>query len=83
MDMFTMVILACVAGEPTCTAVRLSQMDFTNADACEARIDAVTAAMTRDFAQRPGFRGRQVTYDVSCMNREQLKRKLGVSVADL
>ena len=82
MDVFTMVIMACVSGEPHCTTSRISEMDFTTAQACEAKIDDVTGAMTRDFGKRPDFKGRQVTYDVSCMSRTQLAQKFGITSSD-
>lgn len=77
-----MVIMACVAGEPNCTSARVSEMNFTSAEACEARIDEVLGSMTKEFGKRAEFKGRQVSYDVSCMNREQLRQKLGVVQSD-
>ncbi|MBN9458717.1 MAG: hypothetical protein J0I54_18960 [Bosea sp.] len=82
MDVFTMVIMACVSGEPHCTTSRISEIGFTTAQACEDKIDAITGAMTKDFGKRPEFKGRQVTYDVSCMDRTQLARKFGVTSSD-
>lgn len=82
MDAFTMVIVACVAGEPNCTAAHVSELAFTTVEACEARIDDITAAMTKEFGKREGFKGRQVSYDVSCMDRGQLKQKFGIAQAD-
>lgn len=82
MDAFTMVIMACVAGEAKCTTARISEMDFITAQACEARIDDITRSMTKEFAKRPEFKGRQVTYDVSCMDRTQLAQKFGISSSD-
>jgi hypothetical protein len=82
MDAFTMVIVACVAGEPTCTASHISETGFVTAQACEARIDDVTRAMTKEFGRREGFKGRQVSYDVACMDRGQLQRKLGIAQSD-
>lgn len=81
MDAFTMIVLACVSGEPSCTTTRVNEPAFTSVAACEARIDDVTRSMTRSLAQRTDFKGRHVTYDVSCMNREQLLHKLGVAEA--
>lgn len=81
MDAFTMVIVACISGEPHCTTTRVNEATFTTAQACEARIDAVTRAMTLDLGQR-GFKGREVTYDVSCMDRVQLAQKLGVTTSE-
>ncbi|MBD3846654.1 hypothetical protein GGC47_000729 [Bosea sp. OAE752] len=82
MDAFTMVIMACVSGEPHCTTSRISEMDFTTAQACEARIDDITRTMTKEFGKRPEFKGRQVTYDVSCMDRTQLAQKFGITSSD-
>jgi len=82
MDAFTMVIMACVSGEPHCTTTRISEMDFTTAQACEARIDDITRKMTKDFGKRPEFKGRQVTYDVSCMDGTQLAQKFGITSSD-
>lgn len=83
MDAFTMVVLACVSGHASCTTARINESAFTTIEACEARIDDVTRSMTREFAQRAELKGRQVTYDVSCMNREQLREKLGVIDASI
>lgn len=82
MDAFTMVIVACVSGEPNCITSRINETHFTTAQACEARIEDVTRGMTLDFGKKPGFKGREVTYDVSCMNRTQLAQKLGVVTSD-
>ena len=82
MDAFTMVIMACVAGEAHCATNRVSEMDFTSVQACEARIDDITRSMTKEFAKRPEFKGRQVTYDVSCMDRAQLAQKFGIRSSD-
>jgi hypothetical protein len=82
MDAFTMVIMACVAGEAHCATSRISEMGFTSVQACEARIDDITRAMTREFGKRPDFKGRQVTYDVSCMDRAQLTQKFGITSSD-
>ncbi|CAM5190551.1 hypothetical protein ARD30_14650 [Bosea thiooxidans] len=82
MDAFTMVIMACVAGEAHCATNRVSEMDFTSVQACEARIDDITRSMTREFGKRPEFKGRQVTYDVSCMDRAQLAQKFGITSSD-
>lgn len=82
MDAFTMVIVACVAGEPRCIASHVSELAFTTVEACEARIDDIAATMTREFGRREDFRGRQVSYDVSCMDRRQLQQKLGIAQAD-
>jgi hypothetical protein len=82
MDAFTMIILACVAGEPKCTSTRVAEVQFTSAEACEARIDAIATAMTRELGQRPEFKGRAVTYDVSCMDRKQLLQTFGIADLD-
>lgn len=82
MDAFTMVIVACISGEPTCTSAQVSEQAFTTVEACEARIDDVTRSMTKEFGQRADFKGRAVTYDVSCMDRVQLRQKLGIVQSD-
>ena len=82
MDAFTMVIMACVAGDAHCATSRISEMEFTSAQACEARIDDITRSMTKEFGKRPEFKGRQVTYDVSCMDRAQLAAKYGIASSD-
>lgn len=82
MDAFTMVVMACVAGEPQCTTARISEMEFTTAQACEARVDDIIGTMTKEFGKRPEFKGRQVTYDVSCMDRIQLAQKFGITSSD-
>ena len=82
MDAFTMVIVACISGEPNCTTSRIDEAEFTTAQACEARIDDITRGMTLEFGKRPGFKGREVTYDVSCMNRTQLAQKLGIVTSE-
>ena len=82
MDVFTMVIVACIAGEPACLSTHISEMTFVSNEACEARIDDIVGAMTKDFAKRPELKGRQVSYDVSCMNRVQLAQKFGITQSD-
>lgn len=82
MDVFTMVIVACVVGEPNCLSTHLSEMSFTSAEACEARVDGVVGSMTKEFGKRPELKGRQVSYDVSCMNRVQLAQKFGIRQSD-
>lgn len=82
MDVFTMVVLACVAGEPKCLTARISEMGFTSAAACEARIDPVTDRMTKELGQRPELKGRAVTYDVTCMDRVQLNAFTGGVTSD-
>jgi len=74
-----MIILACVAGEPKCMTARVAEAHFTSVEACEARIDTITASMTRELGQRPELKGREVTYDVSCMNRKQLQDTFGIA----
>jgi hypothetical protein len=82
MDAFTMLIMACVSGEPTCTASRISDMGFTTLESCESRIDDITKSMTRQFATRAELKGKQVTYDVSCLDKTQLWQKLGIAQSD-
>jgi hypothetical protein len=82
-DAFTMIILACVAGEPKCTSTRIAETQFTSIDACEARIDAIATEMTRKLSQRPELKGRAVTYDVSCMDRTQLLQSFGIADLDI
>ena len=83
MDAFTMVVLACVSGQASCTTVRINESAFITIEACEARIDDVTRDMTREFAQRAALKGRQIRYDVSCMNRQQMREKFGVTDASI
>ena len=83
MDAFTMIILACIAGEPKCTSARVAETQFTSIEACEARIDAIANEMTRKLGQRPELKGRAVTYDVSCMDRKQLLQSFGIADLDL
>lgn len=83
MDAFTMIILACIAGEPKCTSARVAETQFTSIEACEARIDAIATEMTRKLGQRPELKGRAVTYDVSCMDRKQLLQSFGIADLDL
>ncbi|MFN3672992.1 MAG: hypothetical protein ACK4VM_13900 [Bosea sp. (in: a-proteobacteria)] len=82
MDAFTMVVVACVSGEASCKSAHVSRMEFTSVEICEAQIDEVTAAMTKEFSKLGDFKGRSVTYDVSCMDRAQLLRKFGVTQSD-
>jgi hypothetical protein len=78
MDAFTMVVLTCISGQASCTTTRINETSFTTIEACEARVDDVTLSMTREFGQRAELKGRQVSYDVSCLNRAQLRDKFGV-----
>lgn len=82
MDAFTMIILACVAGEPICTSARVADVRFTTVEACEARIDSITDSMTADFGKKPEFKGRAVTFDVSCMSRKDLLQTFGIADLD-
>ncbi|KPH80652.1 hypothetical protein AE618_12990 [Bosea vaviloviae] len=82
MDAFTMIILACVAGEPKCTSARVADVRFTSIEACEARIDSITDTMTADFGKKPEFKGRAVTFDVSCMGRKDLLQTFGIADLD-
>lgn len=77
-----MVIVACIAGEPTCLSKHMSEMSFISNEACEARIDDIVGAMTKDFAKRLELKGRQVSYDVSCLSRVQLSQKFGITQSD-
>lgn len=83
MDAFTMVILACISGQASCTTTRISETSFTTAEACEARIDDITRKMTKDLAIRTDLKGREVTYDVSCMSRQQLRDQFGIADASI
>ncbi len=38
--------------------------------------------MTRKLGQRPELKGREVTYDVSCMDRKQLLQTFGIADLD-
>lgn len=83
MDAFTMVVVACVAGEPTCYQARISELNYTTELACEAAVDDVVDKMTKELALDPSRKGKQVTFDVSCLDRRQLRVKLGVTQMDL
>jgi hypothetical protein len=83
MEAFTMVIIACVSGEPICHSARISELDFTTVAACETRIDETVSRMTKQLALKPELKGRAVTYDVSCMDRAQLLAKLGAASSDI
>lgn len=83
MDAYTMVIVACIAGEAGCRQERISQMDFVTEEACESQINSVVSRMTKTFALEPDLKGKTVEYDVSCMNRQQLRVKLGISQFDM
>jgi hypothetical protein len=83
MEVYTMVIVACISGEPSCAQARISETSFVTEAACEAAIRSVTSSMTKGFGADPHLKGKQVAYDVTCMNREQLRAKLGVTQVDL
>lgn len=83
MDAFTMVVLACISGQPTCTTTRISETSFVTVEACEARIEDITRKMTKDYAVRADLKGREVTYDVSCMSRQQLRDQFGIADASI
>jgi hypothetical protein len=83
MDVFTMLIIACIDGEARCEQRRISEMSFTTRAACEERIDAEASAMTKSFSTRPGMKGRRVVYDVACLDGAQLRARLGVASADI
>ena len=75
MDIFTMVVTACIAGQSHCVPARFSDPAFTSEEACYARMPEITRSMTKQFAERPELKGKQVTYDVSCMSQAQLMDK--------
>ena len=83
LDIFTMVVTACISGQPACVPARFSEPGFTSEEACYARMPDITKGMTRQFAEDPALKGKQVTYDVSCMNQRQLQMKLGTIQLDL
>jgi hypothetical protein len=83
LDIFTMVVTACIAGQTNCTPARYSDPSFTSEEACYAHMSDITKSMTKKFAENPELKGKQVTYDVSCMNQEQLRLKLGTIQLDL
>lgn len=83
MDIFTMVIVACIEGEAACEHRRISDFSFATQQACEAGIDDAAASMTKLFASRPGLKGRRVVYDIACLDAAQLRAKLGVASADI
>ena len=79
-----MVVTACIAGQSTCVPARYSEATFTSEEACYERMPEITRAMTKQFAaNHPEFKGKQVTYDVSCMSQEQLRFKFGTVQLDL
>lgn len=82
MDIFTMVIAICISGEPKCSQARVSQMDFTTEAVCESHIGDITHQMTKKFALDPALKGKQVSYDVSCMSQAQLASKYGTTQSD-
>lgn len=82
MDAFTLVVMACVAGEPACQSSFVSETSFATVEACEAGTDAVLARMTKAFALRPELKGRSVAYEVSCLDRAQLQRIFGIAQSD-
>lgn len=83
MDIFTMVIMACVAGEPTCHHARISKAEYVSVAACEAHIDETIDAMAKELGRDARRKGKAVAFDVSCMDRQQLHAKLGVVQTDL
>ena len=82
MDAFTLVVLACVGGEPTCRQSFFSEASFATAEACEAGTDAILARMTKEFGECPDLRGRSVEYEVSCLDRAQMLRIHGIAQSD-
>lgn len=82
MDVFTLVVMACVAGEPACQSSFFSEASFATAEACEAGTDAVLERMTKAFAARSELKGRSVEYEVSCLDRSQLHRIFGIAQSD-
>lgn len=78
-----MVVTACISGQAVCIPARFSELSFSSEDACYARMTDITHSMTKQFALKPELKGKQVTYDVSCMNQAQLKLKFGTVQVDL
>ena len=82
LDIFTMVVTACIAGQSHCVPARFSDPAFTSEEACYARMAEITRSMTKQFGENPELKGKQVTYDVSCMSQAQLKDKLDTVQVD-
>lgn len=82
MDAFTLVILACVAGEPACQSSFHSEPSFVTEEACQIGTDAILSRMTREFGRREDLKGKSVEYEVSCMDRAQLHRIFGIAQSD-
>ena len=78
-----MVVSACIAGQMPCVAARFSEKSFTSEEACYDRMGEVTRSMTKQFALDLELKGKQVTYDVSCMSQKQLQAKFGTLQVDL
>jgi hypothetical protein len=74
MDAFTMVIVACIAGEPQCISAQFSDNSFTTFEACDSRINEVASSMTKDFAKRHELKGKQVTYEVTCSRQSKFAK---------
>lgn len=68
---YTMVIAACISGQNNCQG-ELRKPGFASLAACEAQIDATASAITKRLAADPDLKGKQVTYDVMCLDRQQM-----------
>ncbi len=77
MDIFTMVVTVCVVGQLVCTPARFNDSTLTSEESCYARMGEITHAMIKQFALNRELKGKEVTYDVSCMDQKQPKAKLG------
>lgn len=76
MELFTMVITMCI-GSGACTTTNVSRPDFTSAAVCEQHISSVTHSRTKQLAQKPEFKGKTVTYDVTCFSHSEFVAAFG------
>lgn len=83
MDAFTLMILACVSGEPACQTTYVREPSFTTAEDCERGVDDAVTRMTKEFGKRPELKGREVEYETTCLNRSQMERVAGPRPTDV
>ena len=77
MDAFTLMILACVSGEPACQTSYVREPSFSTAEDCERAVDETVTRMTKEFGRNPDLRGKAVEYETTCLSRSQMERVVG------
>jgi hypothetical protein len=75
-----MIVVACISGEPACAQPQVADARFSTREACEGAVDDVTVAMTKKLATQPELKGKEVTFEVTCLSGTALRARLSDGV---